>query len=149
MNKDDFTFDYDLPKRLIAQQPLENRVDARLMLVDRQADRIEHHYVRDIPQLLASGDRLVFNNTKVIPASLQGVRTSTGGNWQGLFLEVTPQDQWKIICKTRGHLKAGEQISLLDRHMRPAVQLQLIARRAGGQWLAHPDSPALLPENSS
>ncbi len=142
MNKDDFTFDYDLPKRLIAQQPLENRVDARLMLVDRQADRIEHHYVRDIPQLLAPGDRLVFNNTKVVPAALQGLRTSTGGNWQGLFLEVTPEGQWKIICKTRGHLKVGEQISLLDRRMRPAVQLWLIERLDDGQWLAQPDSQA-------
>jgi S-adenosylmethionine:tRNA ribosyltransferase-isomerase len=139
MNKDDFTFDYDLPKRLIAQQPLENRVDARLMLVDRRADRIEHHYVRDIPQLLAAGDRLVLNNTKVVPAALQGLRTSTGGNWQGLFLEVTPHGQWKIICKTRGHLKVGEQISLLDRRMRPAVKLWLIERLDDGQWLAQPD----------
>jgi S-adenosylmethionine:tRNA ribosyltransferase-isomerase len=140
MNKDDFTFDYDLPKRLIAQQPLENRVDARLMLVDRQADRIEHHYVRDIPQLLAAGDRLVLNNTKVIPAALQGLRTSTGGTWQGLFLEVTPQGHWKIICKTRGRLKVGEQISLLDRRMRPAVKLRLIERLDAGQWLVQPDT---------
>ena len=116
--------------------------DGLVYVCDRQADRIEHHYVRDIPQLLASGDRLVFNNTKVVPAALQGLRTSTGGNWQGLFLEVTPQGQWKIIWKTRGHLKAGEQISLLDRHMRPAVQLQLIERLDSGQWLAQPDSQA-------
>ena len=140
MNKDDSTFDYDLPKRLIAQQPLENRADARLMLVDRQADRIGHHYVRDIPQLLAAGDRLVLNNTKVIPAALQGLRTSTGGNWRGLFLEVTPQGHWKVICKTRGRLKVGEQISLLDRRMRPATKLWLIERLDDGQWLAQPDT---------
>ena len=135
----DFTFSYDLPKRLIAQEPLRNRSDARLMLVNRREQRIDHHHVRDLPELLPSGDRLVFNNTKVVPATLQGVRTATGGRWQGLFLASGPDGRWKIVCKTRGRLHAGEVITLLDREMRPSTKIRLIERIEDGQWIAVAD----------
>jgi len=137
--------DYHLPEELIAQQPLTNRVDARLMVVDRQRGAISHHYVRDLPRLLLPEDRLVLNNTKVLPAGLRGVRQNTGGRWQGLFLgQIEALDgvgtDWKLVCKTRGRLREPEPIMLFDREGREAVRLWLLERLSGGQWRARPES---------
>ena len=134
------TFDFDVPKRLIAQEPLPNRVDARLMLVERATGRIDHFHIRDLPELVRRGDRLVLNNTRVIPARIQGTRADTGGRWQGLFLEANSDGDWVIVCKTRGRLRVGEAIMLVDRDMRPTVKLWLLQRLEHGQWLAHPES---------
>ena len=133
-------FDYELPAELIAQQPLENRVDARLMVVDRQRGAIDHHHIRDLPRLLQPGDRLALNDTKVIPAQLRGIRTATEGRWQGLFLGQQASGDWKLVCKTRGHLQPLETITLLDREARPADKLWLLERIEDGVWLARPDS---------
>ncbi len=135
-----FRFDYEVPRRLVAQEPLRHRADARLMLVDRGRQTIDHHHVRDLPHLLAPGDRLVLNDTKVIRAQLAGVRTQTGGRWQGLFIEATADGHWRILCKTRGRLNAGEAIVLRDREGRPSAKLWLIERLEEGQWLAHAES---------
>ena len=60
-------YDYDLPKELIAQNPLANRLDARLLTVNRAQEKIDHQHIRDLDQLLNPGDCLVLNNTKVVP----------------------------------------------------------------------------------
>jgi S-adenosylmethionine:tRNA ribosyltransferase-isomerase len=133
-------FDYELPRELVAQEPLRRRVDARLMVVDRRRQEIEHRHVRDLPHLLPSGDRLVLNDTKVIPAQLAGKRLPTGGRWQGLYIASTPEGHWRILCKTRGHLKPGDAITLVDREGRPGAKLWLIERLEDGQWLAHPET---------
>ncbi|MCA9261821.1 MAG: S-adenosylmethionine:tRNA ribosyltransferase-isomerase, partial [Planctomycetales bacterium] len=130
--------DYELPAELVAQYPLPNRADARMMVVDRAADTIEHRHVRDLPEILRRGDRLVVNNTKVIPASLRGKRIATGGRWQGLFLGVAADGSWEVICKTRGKLKAPEAVMLEDRNGRPLLKLFLLERLDGGRWLARP-----------
>lgn len=149
MSPDSATIEFEVPKELIAQEPLQNRSDARLMLVDRASGRIDHHYVRDLPQLLIPGDRLVLNNTKVIPATLQGIRTETSGGWQGLFLESHENGDWLIICKTRGQLREGESVTLLDREMRPAVKLWLLEKLEGGQWRVHPEGNNSHPEGDA
>jgi len=109
-------YDYELPKELIAQQPLANREDARLMLVDRDHNMVDHYHVRDIGDVIRPGDCLVLNNTKVIPAKLVGKRKQTGGRWQGLFLEADENGNWKMLCKTRGKMKTGETVIVTDRH---------------------------------
>ncbi len=133
-------FDYDLPRELIAQEPLRNRADARLMVVDRATRKISHWHVRDLPDVFQRNDQLVLNNTKVIPAQLYGRRKATGGQWQGLFLRADQDGHWRIVCKTRGRLAAGDAVELLDREGREAVTLWLLERLKGGQWLAHPHS---------
>ncbi len=143
---DPLLFDYDLPRELIAQQPLRNRADARLMVVDRCRQQVSHNHVRDLPMLLAAGDRLVLNDTRVLPAQLQGTRAGTGGRWRGLFLSSTPEGHWRVLCKTRGRLAPGESIVLEDREGRRAEKLWLLERLEGGQWLAHLDSEAPLTE---
>jgi S-adenosylmethionine:tRNA ribosyltransferase-isomerase len=134
-------FDYDLPAELVAQEPLQNRVDARLMIVDRARQTIDHAHIRDLPEYLRRGDRVVLNDTRVIPAQLRGKRTETGGRWQGLFLGLTPQGDWRLVCKTRGHLKEPEPVELLDREGRVAAKLWLVERLDDGQWRARLDEP--------
>lgn len=137
---DPLLFDYDLPRELIAQEPLTNRADARLMVVDRESQTLSHCYVRDLPELLRAGDRLVLNDTKVLHATLTGTRLKTGGAWQGLFLSSEPGGDWRIVCKTRGTLEPFEKIALVDRENREAERLWLVEKLCEGQWLARPES---------
>jgi len=132
--------EYELPEELVAQEPLQNRADARLMVVDRKRQSIDHHHIRDLPRLLEPGDRLVLNDTKVIPAQLHGLRTSTGGRWQGLFLGLEGEGDWRLVCKTRGRLKPLESVTLLDRDGREAGKLWLLEQLEDGEWLARPEA---------
>jgi S-adenosylmethionine:tRNA ribosyltransferase-isomerase len=85
------SLDYDLPPDRIATHPTEPRDAARLLVV-RRADpgRFEHRTIRDLPDLLAFGDRLVCNTTRVLPARFRGVREDTGGRVEGLYLGDDP-----------------------------------------------------------
>ncbi|MFO1062461.1 MAG: tRNA preQ1(34) S-adenosylmethionine ribosyltransferase-isomerase QueA [Pirellulales bacterium] len=131
-------YDYTLPRELIAQQPTEQRIDARMMVIDRAQGTIAHHHVRDIPEFLSAGDALVLNNTKVIPARLVGVRTSSGGRWEGLYLRTADDDVWEMLSNTRGHLTPGETLSLRDREGRIVVALTVIAKLPGGHLAVRP-----------
>lgn len=139
-------YDYHLPPELVAQEPLRNRVDARLMIVDRAEQRIGHAHIRDLGDYLRRGDRVVLNDTKVIPAQLRGERMLTGGRWQGLFLGLLPDGDWLLVCKTRGTIKPPEPVTLVDREGRPAAKLWLVERLSDGQWRARLDeAEELLP----
>lgn len=138
----DLFLEFELPKELIAQEPLKNRADARLMVIDRASGRIDHRHVRDLVELMRPGDRVVLNDTKVVPAQLSGVRRTTGGRWQGLYLATEPDGAWRIVCKTRGRLQVGEAIDLLDRDGRTSHRLWLLERREAGQWVAKLDPDA-------
>lgn len=140
--EDPLLLDYELPRELIAQEPLANRADARLLVVDRESQSLEHRYFRDLPSLLRPTDRLVLNDTRVVPAQLLGKRTQTGGAWQGLFLGVEPSGDWRLICKTRGSLKPNETVDLIDRDGRKIDRLWLLEKLGDGQWLARPEGDA-------
>ena len=133
-------YDYVLPDELIARHPAARRDEARLMVVDRQSGTIEHAVIRDLPQFLRPGDCLVLNDTRVLPARLQGVRTATGGRWEGLFLETRPDGAWLLMGQTRGKLQPGEQVML-----RPfqgdagEYTLTLQDRDDDGLWTARPE----------
>src|SRR5262249_15769425 len=71
---------------------------------------LHHHVFRDLPDLLAPGDLLVLNDTRVLPARLLGRRQRTGGKWEGLFLRQTADGLWELLCQTRGRLGEGETI---------------------------------------
>ncbi len=131
-------YDYELPKELIAQSPTVCRTDARLLVVDRGRNSLEHRYIRDLPEYLREGDCLVINDTRVIPARLVGRRQTTGGHWEGLFLEASPDGLWRVMCKTRGKLKPGDSVTLLSPAGDEDVQLQLAARQSDGSWIARP-----------
>lgn len=133
-------YDYELPVELIAQQPLHERSDSRLLVVDRAQQTISHRHVRDLPDLLRAGDVVVVNESKVVPARLLGRREQTGGNWEGLFLSVDSDHRWQLLSKTRGKLQPGEWVVLLDNAGRDACRLQFIAREEEGVWAAVPES---------
>jgi S-adenosylmethionine:tRNA ribosyltransferase-isomerase len=157
-------YDYQLPAELIAQQPLARRSDARLLHVDRTSGALAHRHVRDLPEMLRSGDLVVVNDTRVVPARLVGHRAATGGKWEGLFLAADDEaGTWQILAHTRGRPAIGEHIVLDDRpdkvgqasacHQEasachknlappsPAsapLTLHLLARGPGGTWTVRP-----------
>lgn len=133
-------YDFDLPKELIAQQPVARRTDARLLVVDRRTGEWDHAHVRDLDQWLRAGDQLVVNDSRVVPARLIGVRVKTGGRWQGLFLDVNEHGIWRLLCKTRGKLEQGEWVRLINREAGDDVRLQMLTRLDDGVWAAKPEA---------
>ncbi len=103
-------FNYDLPKELIAQDPLENRSDSRLMVIHRDTDAIEHRIFREIGEYISPGDILVMNDTRVIPARLIGVRES-GGAAEILLLKRLDIDRWEAIVRPGKKLRPGAKVS--------------------------------------
>jgi len=131
-------YDYHLPRERIAQTPLENRSDARLLVVDRKAGTLAHRHVFDLPEYLGPNDCLVVNDTKVLPARLIGVRCSTGGRWEGLFLGFEPNGTWKIIGKTRGKIQVGEEVQLHTPEGFDGFALEFCAKMDDGGWIVKP-----------
>lgn len=109
MNRQDFYF--DLPQELIAQYPLANRSDSRLLVYDRKLGEYGHHQFRDIADFLKAGDLLVMNNSKVIPARLYGHKT-TGGKVELLVERITGEFTFLAHIKASKALKAGSMIQL-------------------------------------
>ena len=132
-------YDFELPKERIAQNPLPNREDARLMTIARSSKEIAHWHIRDLDQLLQPNDCLVLNDTKVIPAKLVGRREQTGGRWQGLVIDTDENGNWRFLAKTRGRIKTGEKVVLEDRQGKPRLHLELLTRLDDGSWVARPE----------
>ena len=139
-------YDYELPRELIAQYPLPQRVDARLLVVDREKQSISHHHVRDLPELLQSGDQLVLNNSKVLPARLIGRRDKTDGRWEGLFLESDEHGQWRMLAKTRGKVAPGETVTLLGPGDQDDIQLSMVKQMPDRSWVGVPQTEDSLLE---
>jgi S-adenosylmethionine:tRNA ribosyltransferase-isomerase len=131
-------YDYELPRHLIAQQPALSRVDARLLVVDRKQNSLEHKHIRDLPDILRPGDCLVLNESKVVPARLVGYRTQTGGRWEGLFLDAPQEGYWLILGHTRGKITPGESITLLNTQGVEDLELLLIWKDSEGNWIVKP-----------
>lgn len=113
MKKQDFYF--DLPQELIAQYPLANRSDSRLLTYDRATGQSGHHQFKQIANFLNPGDLLVMNDSKVIPARLYGQKT-TGGKVELLVERITGEFTFLAHIKTSKALKAGGLIHLDQGH---------------------------------
>lgn len=109
MNKQDFYF--DLPQELIAQYPLPNRSDSRLLTYSRELKEYGHHQFREIADLLQPGDLLVMNDSKVIPARLYGNKIS-GGKVELLVERITGEYTFLAHIKASKALQAGGIIQL-------------------------------------
>ena len=107
-------FYYDLPKELIAQDPLEDRSSSRLLVLHRKSGRVEHRVFTDIVEYLKPGDCLVRNNTKVIPARLYGTRVDTGATIELLLLKRMVNDVWETLVKPGKKARQGAVISFGD-----------------------------------
>ena len=106
-------FDYDLPKELIAQVPIKNRDESRLMVLNRNKKTIEDKIFKDIIDYLKPGDCLVRNNTKVIPARLYG-KKETGANVEFVLLKNIDGDVWEAMVRPGNKLHLGTKVVFGD-----------------------------------
>lgn len=113
-------YDYELPPELIAQNPAVPRDSSRLLVINSPTTGIEaaplHHIFHDLPALLRSGDLLVMNNTRVIPARLYGHK-STGAKIQVLLLEERQHNCWLALVKPGKSFKLGAKIIFEPRQL--------------------------------
>ncbi len=109
MNLSDF--DYELPESFIAQTPAEPRDSSRLMLLGKNTGEISHHHFSDILNFIHSGDVLVLNNTRVIPARLRAHKADTGGAAELLLLKKLDDTHWRALVGGRG-LRLGRTLAL-------------------------------------
>jgi S-adenosylmethionine:tRNA ribosyltransferase-isomerase len=100
-------FYYKLPVELIAQEPLNERDMSRLMVLDRKSGDIRHEGFRSILKYINSGDCLVLNNTRVIPARLIGEKADTGGKIEFVLLKKIKKDIWEVILKPGRRARPG------------------------------------------
>ena len=112
MRKEDFYF--DLPEELIAQDPLEDRSSSRLLVLDKETGKTEHHVFKEIVNYLEEGDCLVINDTKVLPARLIGAKVGTDAKIEVLLLKRKENDVWETLVKPGKKAKPGTKISFGD-----------------------------------
>jgi S-adenosylmethionine:tRNA ribosyltransferase-isomerase len=129
-----FPFDYEVPPELIAQEPIEPRDAARLLVVQRGQETLQHCRFHELPALLEPGDLLVLNDTRVLHARLLGRRRGTGGKWEGLFLRALPDGDWEMLCQMRGKPRTGD---LIDVDPAP-LALELVETLPEGRWRMRP-----------
>lgn len=103
-------FDFHLPEELIAQTPLENRSDSRLMVLNKETGELQHDIFKHIGQYLKSGDCLVLNDTRVLPARLFGTKSDTGAKIEVLLLKQQEGDCWETLVKPAKRIKEGSRI---------------------------------------
>lgn len=104
-------FYYDLPKELIAQDPLEDRSASRLLHLSLKDGSIEHRHFTDILDYVKEGDCLVLNDTRVIPARLYGHKEETGGLVEILLLKRRDRDVWECLVKPGKKARPGARIT--------------------------------------
>ena len=114
-------FDFDLPADLIAQTPLPDRSQSRMMVVHRKSGEIQHSQVADLPRFLKAGDLLVVNDTRVILARLFGRKSDTGGRVELLLIEETGKDHWECLYRASSPPRVGTIVSLADGKLRGEI----------------------------
>lgn len=138
MKTSDFYF--DLPEELIAQDPLEDRTSSRLLVLDKETGKTEHHVFRDILDMVGPGDCMVLNNTKVIPARLYGSKEDTGAGIEILLLKRLEKDIWECLVKPGKKCKPGARIVFGDGRLKAEIKEtkedgnRLIAFEYEGIW---------------
>lgn len=135
-------FHFDLPPELIAHHPTAQRSGSRLLVMHRQSGALQHQRFTDLPQLLQPEDLLVFNNTRVIPARLFGVKAS-GGTLEVLLERVMTDN--RVLAQVRGSkaLKDGGSFRLQDSDGSP-VEVRVVGRDGGFLELQFPPSLDLM-----
>ncbi|SCS27440.1 tRNA preQ1(34) S-adenosylmethionine ribosyltransferase-isomerase QueA [Staphylococcus caeli] len=104
-------FDYHLPESLIAQTPLKNRDESKLLILGRQSGEIEHKHFKNIIDYFEAGDTLVLNDTRVMPARLFGLKTETGAKVEMLMLTHIEENDWEVLLKPAKRIKVGNKLT--------------------------------------
>jgi S-adenosylmethionine:tRNA ribosyltransferase-isomerase len=105
-------YDFHLPPELVAQTPLERRDASRLMVLDRAAGTISHRTFADLPELLAPGDLLVVNRSRVVKARLLGTRVGSGAPAEIFLLTPLGDDRYEAMVSPGGKLKPGRVVNV-------------------------------------
>lgn len=121
------SYDYALPQELIAQYPAEPRDSSRLMIVNRASGTIQTAHFRDLFEILKQGDRLIFNDTKVVPARLIG-RRKNGGMSELFLIKKLTNDSWRTLVRPGRKLRIGTTI-----HFSPELYAEITAIEANGE----------------
>lgn len=116
-------FYYDLPEKLIAQHPAENRDESRLMVLDKKTGEIRHRHFYDIIEYLNPGDVLVLNDSRVIPARIFTKRRDTGAEVEVFLLKPLPQNCWESMVRPGKKAKAGKELAVGDVMLRVEEEL--------------------------
>ena len=124
------SYHYKLPESLIAQHPIPNRDQSRMLFLDRSKGTISHRNFSEIITLLPEHSCLVINNTSVIPVRLTG-RRKTGANIEALLVEEIGGGHWSAVVRKAGRIKQGERLDFCGGTI-CAVALE---RKIGGEWL--------------
>lgn len=119
MKKSDFYF--DLPERLIAQTPLQQRDSSRLLLLDKADGKIQHEHFYSLPEHLKAGDCLVLNNSRVLPARLIGARAS-GGAVELVLLRDLGDGRWECLSRPGRKTKPGTELYFGDGELKASVE---------------------------
>lgn len=106
-------FDYELPQEQIAQHPTEPRDHSRLLVVDKLTGEIEHKHFYDLVEYLNPGDLLVFNDTRVIPARLHGIK-DTGAHVEVFLLTRKNETDWEALVRPGKKLQIGAKINFSE-----------------------------------
>lgn len=114
-------FYYYLPQELIAQEPIKNRSQSRLLVLNRNTGHIEHRIFEDIVDYLNPGDCLVLNNTRVIPARLIGARKDTGGKIEFVLLKRIGINIWEVLVKPGKRARLGSEFVFGNDRLRARV----------------------------
>ena len=109
-------FKFDLPEKLIAQNPSEYRDDCKLMVLNRKNHTIEHKQFVDIAKCFDDGDVMVFNNTKVIPARLYGNKEKTGAKIEVFLLRELNKEMrfWDVLVDPARKIRIGNKLYFGD-----------------------------------
>lgn len=100
-------FYYDLPEDLIAQFPLENRTESKLLVLDKETGDIDHKGFKDVVNYIEAGDTLVLNDTRVLPARLHGNRRGKKETIEFLLLKMVKKDVWEVLVKPGKKARPG------------------------------------------
>ena len=119
MKKSDFNF--DLPERLIAQTPLQQRDHSRLMLLDRESGTLEHRHFYELPEFLHEGDCLVLNDSRVLPARLLGSRAS-GGSVELVLLRDLGDGRWECLSRPGKKTRPGTELNFGNGELHATVE---------------------------
>lgn len=135
-------FDYELPLSLIAQTPIEPRDASRMMVLNRQTGTIEHRHFRDILDYLQSGDVLVCNESRVIPARLYGRKVPGGGKVELLLIARQGENLWEVLVRGR-KIRVGTRIEVGDKELSPIsyIAAEVVGETEAGGRLIRFDRP--------
>jgi S-adenosylmethionine:tRNA ribosyltransferase-isomerase len=112
MRTDDF--DFELPEELIAQTPIKNRDQSRMLVLDKKTGEIEHKHFNNILDYLNENDVLVLNDTKVMPARLYGQKEETNALIEVLLLKEKTNNTWECLVKPAKRVKIGTVVNFGD-----------------------------------